>query len=513
MPDSVRITLLPLGHEFTVRRGTPLRDILFTYGVEFPCGGNAVCEGCKVKVLSGNLPLTQEQENMLSRKEAKEGWRLACRCNADEDITLELAQWEAKILADDSRFEFSPREGFGIAIDLGTTTLAAQLLDLQDGNVLAVETGLNDQGRFGADVMSRVFFAVMEKGQPALESAIRHQLGELIGKLILTSKVDASRVIDVAIVGNTVMHHLFSGLDVAPLSQYPFESPTIGLASFEPAQLGWSMIPNAVVRFLPCLGSFVGSDILAGIMATNIHKSESLVGLIDLGTNGEIVIGNREQLLFCSTAAGPAFEGSCISMGMRATTGAIVQVFGAGGSFNCRVLGNSEPRGICGSGLVDAVAVGLSTNHIREDGKVLTENGVMNLCPPVEITQADIRELQVAKAAIASGVQILTKDVGASVGDISRIYLAGAFGNYIDRSNAFRIGLLPVPPERIQPAGNTALLGAKLALFQANSETFAQIKSIVRHVALNLDEQFQDIFVGEMGFPELPPAQSIASPE
>jgi uncharacterized 2Fe-2S/4Fe-4S cluster protein (DUF4445 family) len=143
----------------------------------------------------------------------------------------------------------------------------------------------------------------------------------------------------------------------------------------------------------------------------------------------------------------------------------------------------------------------------------MTANGVMNLCPPVVITQGDIRELQVAKAAIAAGIQILTKDVGASIGDISRIYLAGAFGNYIDRSNAFRIGLLPVPPEKIQPAGNTALLGAKLALFQANSETFAQIKSIVRHVALNLDEQFQDIFVGEMGFPELPPAQSIASPE
>jgi uncharacterized 2Fe-2S/4Fe-4S cluster protein (DUF4445 family) len=241
-----------------------------------------------------------------------------------------------------------------------------------------------------------------------------------------------------------------------------------------------------------------------------MHKSESLVGLVDLGTNGEIVIGNRDKLLFCSTAAGPAFEGSCISMGMRATTGAIVQVLGANGRFSCRVLGNVEPRGICGSGLVDAVAVGLSAQRIREDGKVLDETGVFSLCPPVQLTQGDIRELQVAKAAIAAGVQILAKDLGATVGDISKIYLAGAFGNYIDRSNAFRIGLLPFPPEKIQPAGNTALLGAKLALFQADPEAYANIKSLGQHVALNRDEQFQEIFIGEMGFPELPSASPAA---
>ncbi|HCA81249.1 MAG TPA: hypothetical protein DEP53_16080, partial [Bacteroidetes bacterium] len=133
MPDSVRITLLPLGHDITVERGTPLQEVLFPYGVEFPCGGNAVCESCKVKVISGSLAMTPEQENILSRKEAEQGWRLACRCKAEVDITLEIEQWEAHILADESRFEFKPREGFGIAIDLGTTTVAAQLLDLRSG--------------------------------------------------------------------------------------------------------------------------------------------------------------------------------------------------------------------------------------------------------------------------------------------------------------------------------------------------------------------------------------------
>ena len=502
MPDQVRIKLLPLDHEFTVRRGTPLQDVLFAYGVEFPCGGNAICEGCKVKVLSGHLPLTAEQENMLSRKEATEGWRLACRCRADEDLTLELAQWEVKVLTDESKFEFTAQEGLGIAVDLGTTTVAAQLLDLRPGNVLAVETALNEQGRHGNDVMSRVFYAVIEKGQPELERTIRSQLGTMIGNLIKSSGVDGTRVRDVGIVGNTVMHHLFSGRDVSPLSQYPFQPPNIGLAEFSAMKLGWTMVPNAVVRFLPCMGSFVGSDILAGILATNLHRSETLAALIDLGTNGEIVVGSREKLLFCSTAAGPAFEGSCISMGMRATTGAIAQVVRENGSFKCRVLGNVTPRGICGSGLVDAVAAGLQSGLVREDGNITTESGKLKLCPPVELTQADIRELQVAKAAIAAGFRILTKNLGASVEEINKVYLAGAFGNYIDRANSHRIGLLPVPPEKIQPVGNSALLGAKLSLFQLGNDVFSQVGDISRHVELNLDEKFQETFVGEMGFPE-----------
>jgi len=305
---------------------------------------------------------------------------------------------------------------------------------------------------------------------------------------------------DVVIVGNTVMHHLFCGFDVAPLSQYPFESPHTELHEIDARELQWDAIPNARVRFLPCMGSFVGSDVLAGIVATGVHRSDALVGLIDLGTNGEIVLGTRNRLLYCSTAAGPAFEASCISMGMRATTGAIAQVKVENGSFKCRVLGNTTPKGICGSGLVDAVAVGLSAQRIRDDGMILDSNGSLTLCPPVELSQADLRELQVAKAAIAAGVRILLKNLGATVEDVSRVYLAGAFGNYIDRSNAHRIGLLLVPPERVQPAGNTALLGAKLALFSPDATSFSSVQRIAEHVALNLDEQFQDIFIGEMAF-------------
>jgi uncharacterized 2Fe-2S/4Fe-4S cluster protein (DUF4445 family) len=224
---------------------------------------------------------------------------------------------------------------------------------------------------------------------------------------------------------------------------------------------------------------------------------------VDLGTNGEIVIGNRERLLCASTAAGPAFEGTRISMGMRAATGAIVEVSAEGGHFSCRVLGNVEPRGICGSGLVDAVAAGLDLGLINLTGRLPNSNGGLMLCPPVTLTQQDIRELQLAKGAIAAGMEILLTLWGATPADLKRLYLAGAFGNYVNRQSARRIGLLNFPLEKVQPSGNTALLGAKIALFSFNGEdgSFSSVRKRVEHVMLSNDPAFQDTFVEQMSFP------------
>jgi len=261
---------------------------------------------------------------------------------------------------------------------------------------------------------------------------------------------------------------------------------------------------DSAVRFLPCLGGFVGSDILAGILATRLHESGPLVGLVDLGTNGEIVIGNRERLLCASTAAGPAFEGARISMGMRAATGAISAVSIEGGALRCHVLGNVAPRGICGSGLVDAVAAGLDLGSIQPSGRLGNgTNGPLMLCPPVTLTQNDIRELQLAKGAIAAGIRLLLARWGAEAKDLTRLYLAGAFGNYISRASARRIGLLDFPIEMVKPAGNTALLGAKLALFNADEAAcaYTSVRNRIQHVSLNAEPRFQEVFVEEMTFP------------
>jgi uncharacterized 2Fe-2S/4Fe-4S cluster protein (DUF4445 family) len=503
MSDLVHIELMPLGKVLEVQRGTPLQDVLFAHGVEFPCGGRGRCKGCKVKVLAGELPVTDEDRQKLTKPELNEGWRLACRAQAESDLKIDLAQWEAAILTDDSVFAFTPRKGLGIAIDLGTTTIVAQLIDLETGHVLAVRAALNAQAKCGADIMSRVEFAVAREGQEALQKLVRRQIGGLAAEL-LTAAGDGVREIEsVVVVGNTVMHHLFCGISVEPLSRFPFEPLSSGLQQFEAVQLGWALPGNPAVRFLPCLGSFVGSDILAGLLATKLHEGDTLTALVDLGTNGEIVVGNRERMLCASTAAGPAFEGARISMGMRAATGAISEVRVRDGQLACHVLGNGEPRGICGSGLVDAVAAGLELGWISAKGR-LANGDSLPLAGPVSINQWDVRELQLAKGAIAAGLRILLEQWGAKKEDLTQVFLAGAFGNYINQTSARRIGLLDFPAEKVCPAGNTALLGAKLALFSLHEHNGAYPETLarVKHVSLNEDERFQEIFVEEMVFPE-----------
>lgn len=504
MADNVRIELRPLDISVTVPCGTPLQEVLFVHGVEFPCGGRGRCRGCRVKVLSGELPLSPIQEERLSRQEQTEGWRLACQCRAEGNLTLDLAQWEAAILSDDTPFSFVPRGGLGIAIDLGTTTLVAQLLDLQTGKVLAIRTGLNAQARHGADIMSRINFGLGEDGRHQLEKCIRGQIGELVVELLQVAKRSPKLLNDIVIVGNTAMHHLFCGLDVEPLSHYPFESTHDGLQSFQPAQLGWNtLVSHSKVYFLPCLGGFVGSDILAGLLATRLMDSDSLQVLIDLGTNGEVAVGNREQVFCASTAAGPAFEGARISMGMRAATGAVSEVTIKDRSVACRVLGNAPPRGICGSGLVDAVAAGLDLGWIQPSGRLAKKAANLELCSPVCLSQQDVRELQLAKGAIAAGIRLLLDQWGAQPKDVAQVYLAGAFGNYINRQSARRIGLFAFSEAQVQPAGNTALLGAKLALFSPDGDhrAYQSVRSRVKHLSLSAHPHFQEFYLEEMQFP------------
>jgi uncharacterized 2Fe-2S/4Fe-4S cluster protein (DUF4445 family) len=516
--QSQRIILWPTRVELSAPAGTPLRDLLFDQGVEFPCGGQGRCRGCRIRVLNGKAEVNRAQQERLSPEEIASGWRLACQCVVEGDLEIELRQWDAAILVDDTVFAFRPRQGLGVAVDLGTTTLVAQLLDLATGRVLAVSTALNAQARYGADVMSRLHFAVLGGGQHQLETLIRQQIGALIEQLLFSAGKHGAEIADIVVVGNTVMHHFFCGIDAEPLAHYPFEPAEGGLQPFRSSALGWKHAGDPLVRFLPCLGGFVGSDVLAGILATKLLEHDELVGLIDLGTNGEIVIGNKDGLLCASTAAGPAFEGAKISMGMRASTGAISQVTvipllseeGTKGwcsrdRVHCHVIGDGAPRGLCGSGLVDAVAAGLELGVIATSGRFSNGESSWMLAPPVALTQNDIRELQLAKAAIAAGIKLLMQRKGAK--ELTRLYLAGAFGNYIDRASAQGIGLIDFPPERVEAAGNTALLGAKLALFSLDSEdgSYVGVRRRVEHVALNADPNFQDVFVEELAFPQATP--------
>ncbi len=512
--DRVSIRLEPLSVEFELPRGGSLVSGLAAHGFEFPCGGTGECSGCQVRVLSGSLPVTEADADSFSVDQLAQGWRLACQARADEPLVLECLQWHMEILADptvpstttpcpiysesaktDSEWvgqqSASSPHRLSIAIDLGTTTIAAQLIDAASGEVLGVETMLNPQSAFGSDVMSRVRAAL--EGQN-LTTPIRLALGQLVARL--TSGRE-SQVDEVLLVGNTVMHHLFCGLDVESLAHVPFASPHLAERPFTPGELGWDLPSNCVIRFGRCIGGFVGSDILAGIVASGIALGDDLSALVDLGTNGEIAIGNRHGIVCASTAAGPAFEAGAIRMGMRAVTAAIAYVALSDGTLHPTVIGDVAPRGICGSGLVDAVAAGLRSAAILANGRIVDGSKIFPIAPPVVLYQSDIRELQLAKGAIAAGFRLLLKLLGADLSSLHAIHLAGAFGNYVQIESALRIGLLEAPHALIHAAGNTALRGAKMLLRADREPKLPPIE----HISLAADPAFQDEFASCMTFP------------
>jgi uncharacterized 2Fe-2S/4Fe-4S cluster protein (DUF4445 family) len=493
----VRIRIEPRGLVLEVPRGAELADPLAAEGVELPCGGRGECGGCRVRVLEGELAASDEDRDLLGPERVAAGWRLACRCRADGDATIEVEEWRHPILADETPFAFAPRDGAGIAVDVGTTTLVAQLVDLRTGAVLGVGTALNAQARYGSDLMSRIEAATA--GAP-LEATIREQVGGLVAGLLSSARTAPAALTRIVLVGNTAMHHLFGGLDVAPLAAYPFETPRPDALRWRADELGWACAGASEVAFLPCLGGFVGSDVLAGLRAIGLDRAAVTAAMFDLGTNGEIVVGTADRLYCASAAAGPAFEGARISCGMRAAAGAISAVQAAGGRLVAHVLGGGPARGICGSGLVDAVARGLDLGRIEPGGRLAGGAPVLELPDGLALTQRDIRELQLAKGALAVGLRLLSRRAGTEPRRLERLSLAGAFGNYVSRESARRIGLFDTPLDRVASAGNAALLGAKLALFDDDLEERA-LRARVVHVPLAAEPGFADAFADAMGFP------------
>ena len=464
--------------ELHPRAGQSLADRLFEAGVEFPCGGESGCGGCKVRVLEGEVPVTAAMRLALGEQELRDGWRLACGATATGRVVVEVEQWSLPVLTDEARVPIEPREGRGAVIDLGTTTLVVQVVDLTSGEVLRVDTALNPQARYGADVMSRLQYDLGRPGE--LGSLVRETLGRMLGEEPLR---------EVLVAGNTAMHHLFGGLDAEPLTHAPFVSPTLGGYRLAEGELEWP----GPAEFLPCLGGFVGSDLLCGIVATGLDQQARPHALFDIGTNGEVVVGSEQGIECASTAAGPAFEGGRIGAGMRAGRGAIDSVHLLDGGFDCHVIGGGVARGICGSGLVDAAACGVELGLIGANGRVSTLDRRLPLAGGLGLGQSDIRELQLAKGAMAAGLRMLAG------GGVEKVCLAGAFGNYIRRASARVIGLLPedVP---VEPVGNSALRGARMMLLTPSMRRVRvrQIAAMTRHVDLAAGSDFQYLFAEMM---------------
>jgi uncharacterized 2Fe-2S/4Fe-4S cluster protein (DUF4445 family) len=423
-----------------------------------------------------------------------------------------------------------PARLLGIAFDIGTTTVVGYLLDLESGAQLAVSSLLNPQTRYGDDVVSRIDFSTRDSnGLEILQREIVQALNKIIAETTRLAAASPEDILAVSVVGNTTMHHLFLGISPAALARSPYvPAATRGLC-VRAAELGLAVYPDAQVCVLPNIAGWVGADTVGVILATNLPAHEEVALAIDIGTNGEMALGSRERLVTCSTAAGPAFEGAQLSCGMRAADGAIDAVT-IDGDVRWHTIGQSAPRGICGSGLVDLIAQMLRAGVIDEtgmmvDAEALRADGHEALAGrisqqgrhrafllvgsdegaggrPVQVTQRDVRELQLAKGAIRAGIEILMKELGIDAHAVKRVYLAGAFGNYIRPQSALAIGLIPhFPNAQIVPVGNAAGSGAKMALLSAAARREAsELLHKVEYLELSGRPDFQDEFAEAMVF-------------
>jgi uncharacterized 2Fe-2S/4Fe-4S cluster protein (DUF4445 family) len=417
----------------------------------------------------------------------------------------------------------------GMAFDIGTTTVVGYLMDLYSGEQLALVSALNEQAQFGADVISRIMYAEQDDGLVKQQIAVLRVINNLLGEAVEAAGVKREDVYAVTFVGNTVMQHLLLGINPYQIAVAPFVPVVNDAQVFPAAAIHLQVNPSAQVYLLPNIGGFIGADTVAVLLATEMDRSNDVKLIIDIGTNGEIVLGSKEKLFACSTAAGPAFEGAQISCGMRGTSGAIDYIiFGEDLSYS--LIGQGKPQGICGSALLDAVAgllrLGLiertgrfvepqrlaSEEALRFKGRLIQHEGSWAFQvvdgtetahgSPIIITQRDIRELQMAKGAIATGIKILAQQYGVAMGDISEVLLAGAFGNYLNPYSACIIGLIPAELEhKVKMIGNAAGAGAKLALLSAAQYRRAsEIAKSVQFVELGTHAKFMRQFAESMYF-------------
>jgi uncharacterized 2Fe-2S/4Fe-4S cluster protein (DUF4445 family) len=425
----------------------------------------------------------------------------------------------------------------GIAFDLGTTTVVATLLDLRTGTPLAVESMLNKQQPFGADVISRISAVMLEPARLDAMGRLAHEtLAELAGEVCTKAGADPADVTEIAIAGNATMTHLALGIDPEPLGVAPFIMAARQLPEVLAADLGVPAHPRARAFAFPAFGAYVGGDITAGLLASGMNRDARTRLFIDIGTNCEIVLGNRDWLLATAAPAGPAFEGGAIRCGMRAAPGAIESVSAssgpqASGGLTLGVIGDCAPAGLCGSGLVDAVATLLAAGLLDHTGRLVPGDVAARVAPAlatrltmlgqervfvlhwlgepgdvarsVYLTQRDVRELQFAKAAIATGWRVLLAEAGLAETDVQQVLLAGSFGSYLSPASAIAIGLVPsLPAVRVVSAGNVAGEGAKMALLSVRERAAAlALLEEVRYVELSDRADFNDAFVEQLRFP------------
>jgi len=524
------VTFEPDGRQISIHGGATLVEAAGQAGIilNTTCGGQGTCKKCVVTL----APDFREV--------------LACQCRVESNLAvtvpLESRFFEHKILKHgvEARMVGRPdifrkyaagnpdKTILGVAVDIGTTTVVAKLLDMRKGGLIAMAASLNPQTKFGDDVISRIAFGSADETLAELNKTIIDCINSLIAELCEQASVEPGDIYELCAVGNTTMNHVFLKLPIAQLGQAPYKAWSLDAHDVAPARLGLNMNPSGNVHTVENIAGFVGADTVGVALAVDIATADEMTLAVDIGTNGEIVLGTKDKLYAASCAAGPAFEGARIGQGSRAAEGAIEAVVISDGDIDIDVIGGGPPRSICGSGLIDAVAAMLELGVIDNTGRFMDPASVAPaiaaritqaagqpafiLVPgkshgllvemPVMLTQRDIRQTQLAKAAIRAGIKLLQEKLGVEDAEIEHIYLAGAFGNYISPANAKRIGLLPdIPLERIQSIGNAAAVGAQMALLSNHCRKAAgKLAKKIQYVEIAHEPRFQDVYADSMFF-------------
>ena len=606
----VRLRFLPDGAEVRVPSGTPIFDAASWNGIaiDSTCGGHGTCKKCRCRVISGEVPISSVDPRAFTTDELREGWRLACRAPAREDLVVEVPPLQTRpkaalvgvgrhvilrpsvqkrhlvleeptledqrpdlqrvldeltdlepyaslellrelgtvlrrarfdvtaVVCDEELIALEPGDTTGrrhaIAFDLGTTTVVATLLDLESGQPLAVRSMLNRQQPWGADVITRISATMMDdQALAALRERAHESMAELTAEVCAEAGVAADEIYEITVCGNVTMMSLALGIDPEPLSMAPFVVTTHDFPPCRAADFGVDVHPRAPAFVFPSLGAYVGGDIVAGMLATGLTRDRRLRLFIDVGTNSEIALGSADRVLATAAPAGPAFEAAQIRCGMRAADGAIegVRIDLAGDDLSLEVIGDAIPVGMCGSGLVDAVAELHRAGLLDHSGRFIPDEAAAALLPglarrltmigqervfvlhwrgddpasSVFLSQRDVRELQFAKASIATGWQILCRELDVDPADITQVLLAGSFGAYLTPLSAVRIGLVPrLALPRIVSAGNVAGEGAKIAALSLRERAEAQsILREVQYVELSGRTDFNDLFIDQLAFP------------
>ncbi len=541
------VTFLPMNKKIQINAGSNLFHAAMENGIDFGgiCSGNRTCGKCKAMITKGNnRKYSKEERKLLTEEERNSGIRLTCCFTITEDTCVIISgkkEKQSQVSRKEDKIEDSfgnlltnslAKEHYGIALDIGTTSVAARLWNLDRKEFIDEISTKNPQSLYGADVITRITYANSSGDNVRrLAYLIRECCNTLLLRLSAEHNINTNQIEAAVITANTTMSHLFLGKSVEKLAKVPFQGISYEGVKLKASDVGFQMHPNGQVYVMPGIAGHVGSDTLGCILAKDLNHAKGNHLLVDIGTNGEIVLAKEGGLMVCSTAAGPAFEGASLHQGMRAIEGAISKVNIRNNLIEVELIGPEKgsaltysmnrngkavgeigdiyPIGICGSGVIEAISELLNNHIMDETGRLLGQEGDNNYVTlwkhhdkEVILTQKDIRELQLAKGAIYTGIMLLLKEAELSKSQLNYIYLAGAFGSNIDLKKAVHIGLLPpIEPDRINYIGNGALDGAsKVLLGQISKAETESISKKIKHLELALCKEFQEEFLKAVNF-------------